>query len=126
MSWYDFLKNYDGKVTVNGKDINDVDMDSLSEIEMDIIPKSLLKRQRYRIVVKGWMSNKSGNLDFHQRWNDGIAMPCTEMYGYELAETPGMRKYELWDKDGNNHWIGFVSKSAILEREEVSEENRSE
>lgn len=120
MEWFDFLRNYDGKVIVNGKDIKDVvDIENEEFVEIDITPKSLLEKKKYRILVKGWMSNSSGNLDFHQRWNDGVAMPCNEMYGYELAETPGMRKMELWDKDGNNHWIGFVSKSAILEREEL-------
>lgn len=123
MKWFDFVKNYDGSVKVNGSKIDKSKIDEIEELEDDLtielIPKALEEKQRYRITVKGWMSNNSGNLDFHQRWNNGIAMPCQTMVGTIIAETPGMRKMDLTDENGNNRWIGFVSKVAIISMEEI-------
>lgn len=123
MKWFDFVKNYDGSVKVNGSKIDKSKIDEIEELEDDLtielIPKALEEKQKYRITVKGWMSNNSGNLDFHQRWNNGIAMPCQTMVGTIIAETPGMRKMDLTDENGNNHWIGFVSKVAIISMEEI-------
>ena len=98
MNWFDFMKNYEGSIKVNGQKE---------------------EKTKYRITVKGWMSNNSGNLDFHQRWNNGICMPLKTMIGTIIAETPGMWKMDLVDENGENHWVGFVSKTAIINMEEI-------
>ena len=123
MNPFQFLNNYDGEIKVNGQKIKKEQIDNLdkfeNDLEIELIPRSMAEKTRYKIVVKGWMSNNSGNLDFHQRWNNGLPMPKSEMYGTIMAETPGMYKMDLTDSDGCNHWVGFVSKSAIINMEEL-------
>lgn len=118
---FEFLKNYEGKVLVNGEQANSetIDkIDNMEEVEIHLIPKSLCEKSVFYIHVRPWMANDSGNLDFHQRWNNGIPMPEREMEGNILAETPGMLKMDLWTLDKSQHWVGFVSKSAIIEIKE--------
>lgn len=123
MNWFDFMKNYNGSIKINGNNIDKSKIEEVieqnDELTMELIPKVLEEKTRYRIIVKGWMSNNSGNLDFHQRWNNGISMPFTSMVGTIIAETPGMWKMDLTDENGNNHWVGFVSKAAIISMEEI-------
>lgn len=123
MNWFDFMKNYEGSVKINGHKIDKTKIDEIveqgDELNIELVPKCLEEKTKYIITVKGWMSNNSGNLDFHQRWNNGIAMPCQTMVGTMIAETPGMRKMDLTDENGNNHWVGFVSKAAIVSMEEL-------
>lgn len=123
MNPFQFLKNYEGEIRVNGQKIKKEQIDNIDkfedEIKLELIPKSMAEKTKYRIVVKGWMANNSGNLDFHQRWNNGIPMPLQEMYGSIRSETPGMYSMDLKDANGGNHWIGFVSKSAIISMEEL-------
>lgn len=120
---FDFLKDYKGVIEFNGKKIKPEEIElyenSNDEIEIKLTPNSIAKPIRYKVVVKGWMYNNAANLDFHKRWNNGNPMPCGEMYGTVITETPGMWKMDLVDKFGENHWIGFVSKSAIIEMKEV-------
>ncbi|MEG1565406.1 MAG: hypothetical protein RR342_01525 [Bacilli bacterium] len=124
---FEFLKNYEGKIFINGKTATSEDIDKIEEmnfeeVEIELIPKCLSEQTKFRIYVKAWMSNDSGNLDFHQRWNNGVAMPERDMTGEILAETPGMRKMNLYTIDGKQHWTGYVSKSATIDLTEISEE----
>ena len=123
MKWFEFLKNYEGAVRVNGKVCRPEEIDKIEDmdgdVEIELTPKSLMEPQKYKIFVKGWMSNNSGNLDFHRRWNGGIPMPSTTMSGTILAETPGMYKMDLTTEDGKNRWLGYVSKAAIISMEEL-------
>lgn len=123
MNWFEFIKNYSGVVKINGKKIDKSEIaeniEQHDELTIELTPKSLEEKVKYKIIVKGWMSNNSGNLDFHQRWNNGVAMPCNTMMGIILSETPGMFKMDLKDENGANHWIGFVSKVAIISMEEL-------
>lgn len=121
MAWYDFLRNYDGRVEVNGRNIQDLEskeIDNLEVIDIDITPKSLLNKIKYRVEVKNWMVNSNANFDFHTRWNNGIAMPSNIMCGEILEETAGMYKMSLVDL-ANNKWVGYVSKVAIISMEEI-------
>lgn len=119
---FEFLKHYEGKVTIDGVKATPEMIDNLDNVEnaeIHMIPKGMCEESKFRIYVRPWMANDSGNLDFHQRWNNGIPMPDREMKGKILAETPGMLKMELWSMDNKQHWIGYVSKSAIVEMEEI-------
>lgn len=122
MNPFKFIENYDGEVKVNGRKISQEERSDITrlgdDLEIKLTPRSLLEQTRYRVKVKGWMSNNSGNLDFHRRWNNGVPMPSTEMEGTILGETPGMRRMDLTDADGR-HWIGYVSKAAIIEFTEI-------
>lgn len=118
---FEFLKNYSGKVTINEMTATPEMIDNIENLEsaeIHLIPKSMCNETLHYIYVKSWMANDSGNLDFHQRWNNGIPMPSREMKGKILAETPGMLKMELSTLDDSKHWTGYVSKSAIIEMEE--------
>lgn len=123
MNWFDFMKNYEGSVKINGQKVDKSKIEEVveqcEELTIELTPKALEEKTKYRITVKGWMSNNSGNLDFHQRWNNGIAMPRQTMIGTIIAETPGMWKMDLVDEHGENHWVGFVSKAAIINMEEI-------
>ena len=123
MNWFDFMKNYEGSIKVNGQKVDKSKIEEVvgqgEELTIELTPKALEEKTKYRITVKGWMSNNSGNLDFHKRWNSGICMPLKTMIGTIIAETPGMWKMDLVDENGENHWVGFVSKAAIISMEEI-------
>lgn len=119
---FEFLKHYEGKVTLDGEKATPEMIDNienLESVEIHMIPKSMCEESSYYIYVRPWMANDSGNLDFHQRWNNGIPMPNREMKGKILAETPGMLRMDLTTLDGKQHWTGYVSKSAIIEMKEM-------
>lgn len=122
MNPFKFVENYDGEVRVNGRKISQEERKDITklgeDLEISLIPRSQVEKTKYRVRVKGWMANNSGNLDFHKRWNNGVPMPSTLMEGTMISETPGMHKMDLTDADGN-HWIGFVSKAAIIELTEI-------
>lgn len=121
-SIFSFLKNYNGIVKINGNNATDDQLDNLdifklNELEIEIIPKSMLEPQKYEISVKGWMAY-SGNLDFHQRWNNGIAMPSSKIICEILGETPGMYRVKgICDND--KEWCGYISKAAIIDKKEI-------
>lgn len=124
MKYFEFLKNYEGEVKINGKKYTPEELENFDEdiedIDIELIPKSRLKPIKYRIYVKGWMYNNSGNLDFHRRWNDGIPMPSKMIDCYIIGETPGMFKVD-GICDNNEHWKGYISKAAIIEKIELGE-----
>lgn len=122
MNPFEFLKNYHGTVRINGKKASDEDIDNIEdftgELEIELIPKSLEEKTKYRIYVRHWMTEEASNLDFHQRWNEGKAMPTREIAGEIIAETPGMLKVKGTCSNGVD-WTGFISKAAIIEKEEL-------
>ena len=121
MSTFEFLKNYDGIVKVNNKkataeDIDKIDLDE--DVDIELIPRSLCEEVKHRIYVKQWMTNSSANLDFHQRWNNNNPMSTREIVCKIVGETPGMLVVDGVCSDGK-HWKGYISKTAIIEDEEV-------
>jgi len=122
---FSFLKNYDGKVKLNNslaseEQLEELDLLKDSEITLELIPKSYIKIY-YKIYVRSWMSGDSGNLDFHQRWNNGVSMPTREIICEILGESPGMFKVDGKCSNGE-HWTGYISKAAIIEKQEVEDE----
>lgn len=122
MRSFDFLENYDGEVKVNGKKLQPGERNQVyemgDELDIQLTPRSLVEKSKFRITVKGWMANNSGNLDFHQRWNNGIPMPTQEIVCEILGETPGMWKVDGTCSNGQR-WVGFISKSAVIEKLEI-------
>lgn len=120
---FSFLKNFEGAVEVNGELIENEKIedyeDKLSNMKIKLTPRGMLNTE-YKLVVKQWMCKGSEQLDFHKRWNNGVAMPVNEMYGKILSETLLMYKMELHDAENKNTWKGYVSKSSIISMEEVS------
>ena len=121
---FSFLCNYDGKVVIDGKDathdqINAIDIFNVDRLDIKLIPKNKMVPNKYKIKVKNWMAY-SGNLDFHQRWNDGISMPTTEILCEIIGETPGMYRVDGKCSNGES-WKGYISKAAIIniEKEET-------
>lgn len=120
---FSFLKNFEGAIEVNGELIDNEMIEDyeekLSSMKIKLTPRGMLNIE-YKLVVKYWMCKGSEQLDFHQRWNNGVAMPANEMYGKILSETLLMYKMELHDAENKNKWTGYVSKSSIISMEEVS------
>lgn len=120
---FEFLKNYDGKIKVNGEfvsgeQVSNIDLMDSEEIEIELIPRCLCDSVQFYITVRAWMANDSGNLDFHQRWNNGIPMPSREIKCKILGESPGMYKVDGVCSNGR-HWVGYISKAAIIEMKEI-------
>ena len=118
---FDFLKDYKGIIKVNGRVISKSevpDLENLGEdLTIDLIPNV---QSLYKVEVRGWMTvENNNNIDFHNRWNDGEAMPEKVMYGTIIDETPGMYLMELKTEDERYNWRGYVSKAGIVKMEEL-------
>jgi len=112
----DLLKDYEGKVIVNGTIYDNISIainklknyNGTVEVkinfekeqieEKEIIKyKPLLDNNLYKIKVKQYMIKPScPEFDFHEKWNNNIPMPMRIMVGRKLQETKGMIKMELW------------------------------
>lgn len=99
------LKNWKGKVEVNGKLYNSIDLVSLADIkDLEAINIKLLQREKienkpitsesktqYQITVKKYMTQQaSAGFDFMEKWNNNVPMPLKTMIGTVEKETRGM------------------------------------
>lgn len=110
----ELLKNYSGKLKVNGKEFENVTqaIQSFSgyqgrlvvELNTDIVTPTQPPRQEveegketeYVIKVKQYMTKPATpSFDFMDKWNNGVPMPLRVMVGKKLKETKGMVKMEL-------------------------------
>lgn len=102
----ELLKDYSGKLRVNGKEFENVfqAIQAFSEyqgklvIELNTDTPSVEedKETEYIIKVKRYMTEPaSPSFDFMDKWNNGVPMPLRIMVGKKLEETKGMVKMEL-------------------------------
>ena len=61
----------------------------------------------------------NGQRNFHNKWNNGIAMPFRRMNGFIFKELDSMYKVNL-SKAGVN-WEGYLLKDFIDSIEEINE-----
>ena len=123
---FDFLKNYDGKIVVNGVEYSSSDIDKINDIEGEVeIYLSPVKVQEtnermFYVEVMDWMTIRSDdNPRFHDRYNNGIAMPNVAMQGFIVEDALDMLKMKLVTLDNSVTWEGFIKKNAILRFEEI-------
>ena len=111
------FENYNGTITVNGKelgsDFNFKDLTGLVQIKLrpsnsNAQNEANTKSQSdnpivdatdkvvYKIKVQQYMTKPSSpEFDFMEKWNNNIPMPMRVMVGTELQETKGMVKMRL-------------------------------
>ena len=105
------LKNWNGKVQVNGTDYADINSAILANfrvgdpIHIVLYPQGYkaenkqtasvktenTKQKEYRITVRQYMTKKaSPEFDFMAKWNNDVPMPYRTMTGVKVKETRGM------------------------------------
>lgn len=129
----EFLKNYPGYLEVNGKRIENDNLDNIlnntfGKIVINLIPKKesrstdkIKSNERvvknntdteYDIVVKPWMTKKSTeDFNFMLNWNNNIPMPFRYMRGVINKQTPGMYNMTLRGVPKNTETCSVCGKT---------------
>lgn len=108
------------KVNSNGKEYQ-----SISEWSKDIkegeniLVINPCKVKKYRIVVKESALHDTPFFQYHRINNNNKPIPLTEMYGIQVSERDKSIKMDLWNKEHTIHWVGWLVRSWIVEREEL-------
>lgn len=123
------LKDFSGKIIVNGKSYTKDTLPDLNTFEtLDIYLEadkekdiSSVKNKFYEFTVKEDMTEfGNGQVNFHKRWNNDKAMPYRRMNGKIIEELDTMIKVSL-DKAGI-HWDGYILKDYIDSIREIKDE----
>ena len=126
---FDELKNFNGKIIVNGRNYTkdtlpnfenfeelDIYLEPAEEVVLDVD-----KNKYYEFTVKEDMTEfGKGQKNFHKKWNNGIAMPYRRMRGRIIEELDSMIKISV--KKINVSWEGYILKDFIDSIEEIKNE----
>ena len=123
---FEFLRNYDGRIVVNGVEYNASDIDKINDIEGEVniylTPAQQVSNNvtEYYVEVLDWMTIKSDeNTRFHEKYNNGIAMPEYRMIGQVIGSEIDVIKMKLHTIDNAVTWTGYIQKRAIIRFEEI-------
>ena len=83
----------------------------------NIITINPVTSKKYRIVVKPSALHDSPFFQYHRINNNNNPIPLTEMYGTYIDDRDKSVKMDLWSKDHKIHWVGWLVKSWIIEKE---------
>ena len=99
------LKNYTGKVAMEGRTYNSLaDIDCINrngKIDITLLPAQKMTdkpkyKHLYKVTVRQYMTKKSTpSFDFMKKWNEDIPMPMVTMVGVKVKETSGMVRMRL-------------------------------
>ncbi len=80
-------------------------------------PCKMIVGESYTIKVKSYMVDhvESNFFDFQRKWNNNTPMPASTMQGTVLKDTRSAYKMDL--QVGNDTWVGWIPKSAIVYQE---------
>ena len=110
---FDFLKNYTGKIFVNGEPISKTDIDLLDTMYGDIqISLRPCDDNYYRVIIKDWVTMPN-TYNFEHKQNPP---PTTLLYGSIIGEDLVSYKMKLETYDGT-HWEGWLPKNGIEKME---------
>lgn len=94
-----FKENEPFKINLSKSKQNAISINNIDKIELG---------KTYHIFVKKYMTElPTKTFNFHDKWNNGIPMPCEHLKGKITKETKGMYYFE------SKAWQGYIIKTAI-------------